>query len=85
MTQLPNGKNYDLEERTVKFGEDVIKFCKGMPRNELTRRIIDQLVGCATSVGQTIVKLIMPKVPETLNIRLDYVKRNPERLSIFYG
>jgi len=49
--QNPNGRVYDLEERTAKFGEDVIKFCRDMPRNELTRRIIDQLVGCGTSVG----------------------------------
>lgn len=42
---------YDLEERTAKFGEDVINFCKKIPRNELTRRLIDQLVGCGTSVG----------------------------------
>lgn len=46
-----NGKKYDLEERTAKFGEDVIRFCRDLPRNELTRRIIDQLIGCGTSVG----------------------------------
>ena len=42
---------YDLEERTAQFGEEIIKFCKDIPRSELTRRIIDQLVGCGTSVG----------------------------------
>ncbi len=47
----PNGKVYDLEERTAKFGENAIKFCRELPKSELTRRIIDQLVGCATSVG----------------------------------
>jgi four helix bundle protein len=51
MPELPNGKTYDLEERSAKFGEDVIKFCRELPKNELTRRIIDQLVGCSTSVG----------------------------------
>jgi four helix bundle protein len=51
MTELSNEKTYDLEERTAKFGEDVIKFCKDIPRSELTKRIIDQLVGCSTSVG----------------------------------
>jgi four helix bundle protein len=49
--EKPNGKRFDLEERTAKFGEDVIKFCRDMPRNELTRRIIDQLIGCGTAVG----------------------------------
>ena len=48
---MPKDPKYDLEERTAKFDEDVIKFCRDMPRNELTRRIIDQFVGCGTSVG----------------------------------
>jgi len=42
---------YDLEERTAKFGEDVIKFCQKLPRNEITKPIINQLVKCGTSVG----------------------------------
>jgi four helix bundle protein len=47
----PNGKPYDLEERTALFGEDVIVFLKKVPVNEITRRLIDQLVGAGTSVG----------------------------------
>lgn len=51
-SQIPNDKNkYDLEERTAKFGEEVIKFCQSIPKNEITRPIISQLVNCATSVG----------------------------------
>ncbi len=44
-------KKYDLEERTGRFGEDVIIFAKGIPENAVTKRIIAQLVGAATSVG----------------------------------
>ena len=44
-------KVYDLEERTAKFGEDVIVFCRKLPRDEITRRIIPQLVACATAIG----------------------------------
>jgi len=47
-TQKPN---YDLEERTAKFGEDIIKFAKKIPVNDVTKRIIPQLVGSGTSVG----------------------------------
>lgn len=49
--QKSNNRQYDLEERCAKFGEGIIKFCKILPRNELTRRIIDQLIGCGTAVG----------------------------------
>lgn len=44
-------KIYDLEERTAKFGEDIIKFSKKIPVNDITRRLIPQLVGAGTSVG----------------------------------
>jgi four helix bundle protein len=42
---------FDLEERTAKFGEAVINFAKTIPQGPLTNRLVDQLVGCGTSVG----------------------------------
>jgi len=42
---------YDLEERTARFGEAVIDFAKAIPQNQVTNRIISQLVGAGTSVG----------------------------------
>jgi four helix bundle protein len=42
---------FDLEERTAKFGEAIIRFCKKIPRDAGNNRLIDQLVGCSTSVG----------------------------------
>lgn len=45
------GKKFDLEERTARFGEDVIRFLKKIKETALTRRLIDQLVGCSTSIG----------------------------------
>lgn len=45
------GKPYDLEERTARFGEAVIEFAKGIPKNAVTQRLISQLVGAGTSVG----------------------------------
>lgn len=51
MTKLSNDKNYDLEERTAKFGEDVIRFCKMIPQNTITSPLINQLIKCGTSVG----------------------------------
>ena len=42
---------YDLEERTAKFGEDIIKFCKKIPRSLITIPLITQLIKAGTSVG----------------------------------
>jgi len=43
--------NFDLEERTAKFGEDIIKFAKRIPKNTITISIINQLIKSGTSVG----------------------------------
>lgn len=51
---MPNDKiikKYDLEERTAKFGEDIINFAKTIPVNSVTQRIIPQLVASGTSIG----------------------------------
>ena len=40
-----------LMERTARFGETIIRFAKKIPRNPGNNRLIDQLVGAATSVG----------------------------------
>jgi len=44
-------RKYDLEERTAKFGEKIIKFCNKIPRNPITNPLITQLVKCGTSIG----------------------------------
>jgi four helix bundle protein len=49
-----NGTNrhpFDLEERTAKFGEAIVRFSKKIPRGRTNDRLIDQLVGCGTSIG----------------------------------
>jgi len=53
MTQFSNNKtnNYDLEERTAKFGEDVIDFVKSIKRNSIDDSSIRQLIRSATNVG----------------------------------
>lgn len=47
MTQI----KYDLEERTAKFAEAIVKFCRTIPENSITKVLILQLVRAATSIG----------------------------------
>jgi hypothetical protein len=42
---------FDLEERTAKFGEAIVRFSRKLPRNSTNNRLIDQLVGCGTGIG----------------------------------
>jgi len=49
MKQFSN--KYDLEERTAKFGEEIIEFCKKIKQNAITKPIISQLIRSGTSIG----------------------------------
>ena len=42
---------YDLEERTAKFAENIIEFTKKIPKDSITLPIISQLVRSGTSIG----------------------------------
>jgi four helix bundle protein len=44
-------KVYDLEERTAKFGEEVIEFVKSLPQNVINNYLIGQVVRSGTSIG----------------------------------
>jgi len=44
-------RQYDLEDRTARFGEAVIAFAKKMPVTLVTQPLIPQLVDSGTSVG----------------------------------
>ncbi|MFA6421868.1 MAG: four helix bundle protein [Candidatus Buchananbacteria bacterium] len=43
--------DYDLEERTAKFGERVIIFIKSINDNYVNRPLISQIVRSSTSIG----------------------------------
>lgn len=47
----PQVTKYDLEERTAKFGEDIIRFCRKISRSPINDPLITQLVKAGTSVG----------------------------------
>ena len=51
MTEFQNNSKYDLEERTAKFGERVIKFCKTLKQDTISRPLISQIIRSATSIG----------------------------------
>lgn len=46
-----NKNNYDLEERTAKFGENIISLCKKASKDNIVNPIAVQLVRSGTSIG----------------------------------
>jgi four helix bundle protein len=51
MDNQSNEKKYDLAERTAKFGEAIIVFCKKIKRSPVNDPLITQLVKAGTSIG----------------------------------
>ena len=51
MNQVSNKHQYDLEERTAKFGEAVIHLCKSIMQDQITKPLINQLIRSSTSIG----------------------------------
>jgi len=50
-TNDKNSKQYDLEERTLKFAKEVIGFVKGLPRGIANAEIAQQLIRSSGSIG----------------------------------
>ena len=51
MSQTQNNKRYDLEDRTLQFGINIIRFIKLLSQNGVNFKLIDQLIRSATSIG----------------------------------
>ncbi len=51
--QQPKSKlrPFDLEERMSDFGVEIVKFCRSLKADHVTRPLISQLVRSATSIG----------------------------------
>jgi four helix bundle protein len=46
-----DGHPFSLEERTARFGEAVIRFCKTVQLTPITGSLVDQVMRASTSVG----------------------------------
>ena len=46
-----SSRTYDLEERTARFGEDIIRLCRSITSDRLSEPILNQLIRSGTSVG----------------------------------
>ena len=51
MADIKSKNKYDLLERTSSLAKNIIDLCKKLPRNEINKTIIFQLVKSATSIG----------------------------------
>ncbi|MEW6618709.1 MAG: four helix bundle protein [bacterium] len=51
MTKIQNSKQYDLEERTYQFAQEVALFCKKLPKTITNIEYLKQIIRASGSVG----------------------------------
>ena len=51
MAEFSNNKEYNLEERTAIFSENIIDLIKTIRRDDINKNIISQLIRATTSIG----------------------------------
>ncbi len=80
MSREPGGSekpSFDLEERTACFGERIIGFARGVPRNEVTLPLISQLVRSGTSIGANYVEArALWQEAQELNLIFSAIRKN---------
>lgn len=70
--------NYDLEERTAKFGENIINFAKKIPDNSVNKRIIPQVVASGTSVGANYMEANSASSPKDFRNKMYICKKEAQ-------
>ena len=68
-------KTYDLEERTARFGEDIIEFTKGLKKDEINRPLISQIVRSGTSIGANYMEADAAESKKDFRHKISLVKK----------
>jgi four helix bundle protein len=68
-------RKYDLAERTARFGETVIQFCRRVKATAVTSPLIRQLVRSATSIGANYVEADEAGSKKEFRYRISVCKR----------
>ena len=76
---------YDLEERTARLGEAVIEFAKKIPRGPLTNRLIEQIVGCSSSIGANYCEADDAVSKKEFFLRIGTCRKEARETSISYA
>jgi four helix bundle protein len=78
---MSNSKNqkYDLEERTAKFGEDIIDFAKNLTKNVTNIPLISQIIRSGTSVGANYMEADAAESKKDFNYKIAICKKRSKR------
>jgi len=51
ITNTKQAKKFDLEDRTLEFAKQLIRFCKKLPKDTVNFKLVDQVIRSAGSIG----------------------------------
>ena len=84
MTQVSNSKQYDLEERTLRFAKEVIEFTKNLPKTIANVEIIKQLIRSSGSVGANYIEANEALSKRDFLMRIKICRKEGVRLILYY-
>jgi four helix bundle protein len=81
MTKKPNPKEYDPEERTLRFAREVLEFVKTIPRTAGNPEIAKQLIRSSSSVGANYIEANEPLGRKDLLMRIKICRKEARETS----
>lgn len=71
-------KKYDLAERTARFGESIIRFCRSISRDPVTDLLLSQLVRSGTSIGANYMEADAAQSKRDFRHKISLVKKEAQ-------
>lgn len=82
--QNSNDKSqYNLEERTSKFAEDSIEFCKIIPVNDITAPLIRQFVRSSTSIAANYMEADVGETKKDFHHKIGICRKEAKETCLF--
>lgn len=81
---MTNGEKqkYNLEERTSKFGESIVIFCKGIDKNLISDVLIKQIIRSGTSIGANYMEADCAESKKDFRHKIAICKKNQKKQNI---
>lgn len=76
--------NYDLEERTAKFAEEIIKFVKKIPKTSENLSIITQLTKSGTSIAANYYEATEAESKKDFSHKIGIAKKEAKEAKLWF-
>ncbi len=74
--QISNDKKaYNLEERTARYGEEILMFMKTLKRDDINRPLISQIIRSGTSIGANYMEADAAESKKDFRHKISLVKK----------